>query len=501
MGQVNPIDAAENSGIDTRAQGNVIRVTTNDPKIAVAITAGYDRLSVERSTDQGLTYEEISHASERPVLKADQFVYEFFDRCGDPGYLYRTRYVGTIKGEKACTAASPAMLGAGLAVRNILTVEQLKSRYMFGLDLTNDKGEPLEDDVYLSYIMAAIRGFEKQVDIPLLPTTFVEKHDYYRNDYHSFNFIHLDNTPVLAVDEFRVQYPSGQNVIIFPGEWIRLSKLEGHVQIVPTSGTLSEILVGQGGSFLPAIYNGLDYLPELFEVAYTAGFEDGKIPADIINLIGMMAAIGPFHIFGDLIAGAGIANISLSMDGLSQSVGTTSSATNCLRGDTPVYTDGGEIPISDLVGKTFRIWDGEAWYDAEAVTTGEREVAATQLTNDVRIVSSPDHLFRVIDDAWIVSWKAQRDLAQGDKVLTRPDENTAGEHLYPTAEVVEAWTTTEREHMFDIKVDNDRHLFFAYGIAVHNSGYGARVGNYLKEIKAAIPMYKQWYRGIKMTWA
>ena len=66
---------------------------------------------------------------------------------------------------------------------------------------------------------------------------------------------------------------------------------------------------------------------------------------------------------------------------------------------------------------------------------------------------------------------------------------------------MEAWTTDAREHMFDIKVDNDRHLLFAYGVAVHNSGYGARVGNYLKEIKAAIPMYKQYYRGLKMTWA
>jgi hypothetical protein len=361
MAQVNPLDPAENSGIDTRASGNVIRVTTNDPNVAIAIKAGMERLVVERSTDQGLTYQEITHASERPVLEAEQFVYEFFDRCGSPSYLYRTRYAGTIKGEKMCTEASPPILGAGLAVRNILTVDDLKSRYMFGLDLTNDKGVPLEDAVYLSYIMAAIRGFEKQVDIPLLPSTFVEKHDYYRHDYHSFNFIHLDNTPVISVDEFRVQYPSGQNVIIFPGEWIRLNKLEGHVQIVPTSGTLSEILVGQGGSFLPAIYNGLDYLPHLFEVSYTAGFEDGQIPADIVNVIGMMASIGPFHIFGDLIAGAGIANISLSMDGLSQSIGTTSSATN--------------------------------------------------------------------------------------------------------------------------------------------SGYGARVGNYLKEIKAAIPLYKQYYRGLKMTWA
>ena len=50
MGQVNPIDAAENSGVDTRAQGNVIRVTTNDPKIAVAIEAGFERCTYHNMT-------------------------------------------------------------------------------------------------------------------------------------------------------------------------------------------------------------------------------------------------------------------------------------------------------------------------------------------------------------------------------------------------------------------------------------------------------------------
>jgi hypothetical protein len=77
---------------------------------------------------------------------------------------------------------------------------------------------------------------------------------------------------------------------------------------------------------LPAIYNGMDYLPQLFQVSYTAGFEEGRIPRDIVDTIGKMAAIGPFNIFGDLIAGAGIGNVSLSMDGLSQSVTTTQSA-------------------------------------------------------------------------------------------------------------------------------------------------------------------------------
>ena len=52
------------------------------------------------------------------------------------------------------------------------------------------------------------------------------------------------------------------------------------------------------------------------------------MPVNILDLIGMLASFGPLNIFGDLIAVAGIANVSLSIDGLSQSIGTTSSATN-----------------------------------------------------------------------------------------------------------------------------------------------------------------------------
>ena len=44
--------------------------------------------------------------------------------------------------------------------------------------------------------------------------------------------------------------------------------------------------------------------------------------------IGKTAAINIFHIAGDLILGAGIASFSLGVDGLSQSISSTSSATN-----------------------------------------------------------------------------------------------------------------------------------------------------------------------------
>ncbi len=313
--------------IRNTACGRRIRVVHNDPGIANVIEADFDRVLLERSTDQGLSFEEAILPSERPVLKEDLTDYIMFDLLGDASYLYRTRYIDTT--DQTLSDPSDSVVGAGLAIQNILTVAELKQRYLFGVDLTNDEGVTLPDEVFQHYILSAIAWLEHELDIKVLPTTFVrELSDYYRNDYQNFTIIQLENYPVLSIEEFAVEYPSGQNVIIFPDEWLRLDRNHGLLRVVPTAGTLSEILVGQGGSFLPAIYNGMDYLPDLFAVSYTAGFEDGELPSNLLDLIGKVASFGPFNIFGDLIAGAGIASVSLSIDGLSQSIGTTSSATN-----------------------------------------------------------------------------------------------------------------------------------------------------------------------------
>lgn len=323
------LDLAENAdspGISAGRRGTCITIGVNEPAIADVLACDFDRLVLERSTDGQLSWQEITAPDTRPVLNPGQADYVIVDGLGDPNYFYRTRYIDTATSE--CSQPSEVVAGEGLAIRGLLTPAQLKARYFFGIDLTDDTGAPLSDEVFRHYILSAIRWFEHELDIPLLPTTFCELHDYYRSDYNAFNLICLDNYPVQEVLEFRVQYPSGQTVIEFPPEWFRLDAAAGTLQIVPTAGTLSEILVGQGGSFLPAIYNGMDYLPQLFQVQHIAGFGEGQVPRNIVDLIGMFAALGPFNIFGDLIAGAGIANISLSMDGLSQSIGTTSSATN-----------------------------------------------------------------------------------------------------------------------------------------------------------------------------
>lgn len=52
------------------------------------------------------------------------------------------------------------------------------------------------------------------------------------------------------------------------------------------------------------------------------------LPSDIIRALGLKASLLSLDVAGDLIVGAGIASISTSLDGLSQNVNTTASATN-----------------------------------------------------------------------------------------------------------------------------------------------------------------------------
>lgn len=52
------------------------------------------------------------------------------------------------------------------------------------------------------------------------------------------------------------------------------------------------------------------------------------LPADIVRAVCLKASLLTLDVAGDLISGAGIASISTSLDGLSQNINTTSSATN-----------------------------------------------------------------------------------------------------------------------------------------------------------------------------
>ncbi|MNJ59298.1 hypothetical protein D3C77_549760 [compost metagenome] len=74
---------------------------------------------------------------------------------------------------------------------------------------------------------------------------------------------------------------------------------------------------------MPVLLGQYQNAPSLWRVSYKAGMEE--IPDDMVEYIMKRASVGILQVWGDLIIGAGIANQTISIDGLSQSIGTTQS--------------------------------------------------------------------------------------------------------------------------------------------------------------------------------
>jgi hypothetical protein len=212
----------------------------------------------------------------------------------------------------------------------VISPQEVKDIFLFGVDLTNDNGDPFPEPMFEFYIRSAQEWVETQLGGITLCETEIksETHDYHSNDYVAWSFFKLFRYPVQEVTKVAIQFPLSENEIVFDPKWYRAEATNGIVNLVPTQGTFSSILLSQGGNYLPLLYNGLQYVPSLWRIDYKAGFKKDQVPTQIKEIVGMKAAMGALNIAGDLIAGAGIATKSIGLDGLSQSISTTSSATN-----------------------------------------------------------------------------------------------------------------------------------------------------------------------------
>jgi hypothetical protein len=292
------------------------------------VLQSFNRIKVYRSDAVDGTYVELTTPSSRIVLQQGVELYLFDDLTGDPDYWYKTSYYHTTTGLES--ALSAPRQGEDFRQNDlVISVQELKDVYLFGLDLTDDEGNPYPDIMFEWSINFAIDWLEKELDIKIRPTVLVgERYDYFRADYVNWVTIRLRNAPVISVESVKVLWPSNQEIIEFNSEWIKLRADAGQLNIIPAAGTLSQVLFTAGGSFLPLLASGRDWIPDLFSIDYTAGFAEGALPMDLRELIGKKATFGPLNVAGDLLGGAGIASQSIGIDGLSQSFNTTSSATN-----------------------------------------------------------------------------------------------------------------------------------------------------------------------------
>jgi hypothetical protein len=305
------------------------------------VIQNYDVLKVYRSTSgEGGPYAEITCQTTRVPLQAGVTRYTYEDGAGSKSYWYRFSYFNSdTLAESAQSDPEPGELHPALQV---ISVTELKTIYMFGLDLTDDAGRPYPDSLFAHYIKSAVSSLEHRLDLPIKKTVVeYEAHDYYREDYDKYIWLETDYYPVIGVDEVKLVLPGEEVVQIFNQDWIRIRRQEGHIQIVPGPGVAGSVLFGARGTWIPLIYSHNKMLPDAFRLKYTAGFgypEPGQAShadpklneqADVIkDMVGKLASFGPLNIAGDLLGGAGIASQSIGIDGLSQSFNTTSSSTS-----------------------------------------------------------------------------------------------------------------------------------------------------------------------------
>lgn len=217
----------------------------------------------------------------------------------------------------------------------ILTPAEVFSLYLYGIDITSLDGEAFSDSAMEFYIRSAQREVENFFNLRFKKQLIeYENTSYYRDDY-------WQNFPIIRT-RFPVEKPLSligmlNNIeqIIYPESWLRSNDNSNGVRhrrisVVPTGASTVQ---ANANVILTGITSQLGMqrftnIPDYWDFQYTTGFDLDDLPYDLINVVGKIATFGPLGIAGDLILGAGIAGQSLSVDGLSQSISSTASATS-----------------------------------------------------------------------------------------------------------------------------------------------------------------------------
>ena len=220
----------------------------------------------------------------------------------------------------------------------IVSPSELQALYFYGITIRDRSGKELEPAVWRHFILAAQKEIEKYLGIKIKKQIIQENLDFYNEEWRAWGYL---PTTYQVVKPFRLAGFLGTvKQLEYPFEWLTSRKTNDgetyyrRVFLVPVQGgevttTAASVLYS---GVLPSLgLNGWREIPNYWTIEYCTGFD--TIPEDLLDVVGKLASLGIFNIAGDIALGqAALANYSLSIDGLSQSVGTTNSATNAAFG-------------------------------------------------------------------------------------------------------------------------------------------------------------------------
>lgn len=229
----------------------------------------------------------------------------------------------------------PSLTLTSLYAKNsdlVISATELKRNYLYGMTMSssfaNKVNLQFSDQDLEFHIRAAQKEIENYLALKLQQTIFTENLDFDNSQWRYWGYIRC-TYPIT----YALQLSGFLNTTleaVYPAEWLTnktTSDLElpmRNMYIVPAgnTGAVTNAVIFAG--ILPNLgYLSSGRVPLHWQPVYVTGFPQGKVPYDILQCIGQLAAVSILLIFGSQVFGwPGIGSQSLSIDGLSQSLGS-----------------------------------------------------------------------------------------------------------------------------------------------------------------------------------
>lgn len=221
----------------------------------------------------------------------------------------------------------------------VLSASELKNLYLKNVPLTSPvTGQSVVDDSVIDqYLAEAVTQTQDRFNLPMSRQAYQENRDFRYEDWINWGYMPVSYpcvAPISVLGFFNTVLQ-----INYPIEWLSSKKQNSSdgansenyqrtINLVPLQGSVTTI---SGSSVFIGItpyvgYFGNKTIPNYWQITYITGFN--KVPQTIIRYVALQAAIQCLAYASANITGqAGIAQKSIGIDGLNQSVTSTASAT------------------------------------------------------------------------------------------------------------------------------------------------------------------------------
>ena len=137
----------------------------------------------------------------------------------------------------------------------------------------------------------------------------------------------LPDHPVQSLDKLAVTASNGSDLYLVPPDWVETAYIHtGQINIIPMTiafqygGFFVPSNSPNGGSAFLAILGQNPWIPAYWQVTYTTGFPEGRLPQMVNELVGVISAIEALGLLAT--TNARNSSHSIGVDGLSQSIST-----------------------------------------------------------------------------------------------------------------------------------------------------------------------------------